>query len=231
MFRFFRRTRVSAVPAAIILVAGLIGMVDSFYLLLEYLQVLMHPGETTPCTVNSIISCTLTVQGPWGHYFTGIPNPMWGMLWYSGVTGYGATRLLGAEFGRKARLFVGAVLLMGLLFSYRLYLASVLDLGGVCPFCLTSTTASTLILLAFGVDDRSYADSFVRGWVRACLHVFQGFSVVAFVIGLPLFLARGLSFIPDPGEVMRHWSFPTIVILVFAMACGHAWAFRRLRKD
>jgi hypothetical protein len=105
-----------------------------------------------------------------------------------------------------------------------------LELGGVCPFCLTSTTASTLIVLAFFVDDASYRDSVLTKRLRKIVYLFQAFSCIAFVIGLPTFIALGLFRIPEPMEVLKHWSFPVMVALVLIMATGHAWAFRSLRK-
>ncbi len=123
-----------------------------------------------------------------------------------------------------------SLLALGLVFSYRLYLASILELGGVCPFCLTSTTMSTLILLAFFVDDATYKDSLRSTIVRRLLAVFQIFSILVFVIGLPFFMTKGIMGIPEPMEVILHWSFPVIVALVLIMAAGHVWAFRRLRK-
>ncbi len=229
-FLFKRKRKATLLPAGIIVIAGIVGMADSFYLLLEYLEVLLHPGEPTPCTVNTLVSCTLTVQGPWGHYLPGVPNPMFGMLWYSGIVAYGGTRLLGAEFSKKARAFVGFVLLLGIAFSYRLYLASVLELGGVCPFCLASTTASTLIVLSFFIDDAGYADRLLTKNAKKFFYAFQAFSVISFVIGLPLFIASGLRWIPEPMTVLTHWSFPVMAALVIIMATGHAWAFRRMKN-
>lgn len=218
-------------PAIIISAAALIGMIDAAYLLLEYLEVLKHPNTPTPCSVNSLVSCTLTVQGSWGHYFPGIPNPMMGMLWYSGLACYGLCRALGSQVSAPARQVVGTVIVLGLAFSYRLYLASIFQLRGVCPFCLTSTVASTLIALAFVVDDQEYRDAIVGKWLRKAVSVFQGFSVIAFVIGLPVFIGNGLRWLPNPAEVIRHWSFPVMIALVLTMATGHAWAWRALRRS
>lgn len=231
MFNFFRKNKPQNVAAAaIISIAALIGMVDAFYLLLEFIQVLLHPGEPTPCTVNTIVSCTLTVQGKYGHYFPGIPNPMWGMLWYAGCLGYGVTRLFGSSFARPARMFVATVMTLGLIFSYRLYLASVLELGGVCPFCLISTTMSTLICLSFVVDDRTYADRLFGAKAMHGFRAFQVFSVLVFVIGLPLFLARGIGGLDNPIVALTHWSFPVMVAVILIMAGGHMWAYRQTRK-
>ncbi len=222
--------RMRTLAPAIIAIAASVGMIDAFYLLLEFIEVLLNPGEPTPCTVSSLVSCTLTVQGSFGHYFPGIPNPMWGMLWYAGCVCYGVTRLLGAQFTLKARAFVGSVLLLGMLFSYRLYLASVLELGGVCPFCLISTTASTLIFLAFAVDDSQYEERLLRKRAVIALRTFQVFSVIVFVLGLPLFIGRGLRWIPEPATAITHWSFPVMALLVIMMALGHFWTWKAMKR-
>ncbi len=229
MSAFFRKT-VSTVPGTVMAVAATIGMIDAFYLLLEYVEVMLHPGEPTPCTVNTLVSCTLTVQGPYGHYFPGIPNPMWGMLWYAGFVAYGVTRALGSSYTKNARAFVGVILLLGMLFSYRLYLASTLELGGVCPFCLLSTTVSTLISLAFVIDDRSYDETVVGARGYLAFRIYQGLSVLLFVIGLPVFIGNGLRYMPEPMEAVTHWSFPVMVLLVLIMAQGHLWAWRSCRR-
>lgn len=218
------------VPALIICASAAVGMADSFFLVLEYIEAILHPGELTPCTVNSLVSCTLTVQGVWAHYIPGVPNPMWGMLWYSGFMAYGLTLLTGSQFTRRARQIVGIVLIAGLLFSYRLYFASIFQLGGVCPFCLTSTTGSTLIALAFIVEDLRHPDAVVRGIWKKLAYLFQAVSVIFFVFGLPIFIADGMQWIPNKMAAITHWSFPLMIALVVLMAAGHVWALKKLRR-
>ncbi len=220
-----------SMPAVIITLAALVGMGDSFFLVLEYIEAILHPGQLTPCTVNSLVSCTLTVQGEWAHFWPGVPNPMWGMLWYAGAAAYGLTMLCGTRFTKSARAVVGIVLLGGIAFSYRLYLASIFELGGVCPFCLTSTTGSTLILLGFMVDDLQHEDPVIGRWLARLAYAFQLFSVAFFVVGLPWFIGSGLQWIPDKWAAVTHWSFPLMVALVCFMAAGHVWAFKALRAS
>lgn len=212
------------------LAVAVVGMVDSFFLVLEYIQVLLHPGAPTPCTINTLVSCTKTVQGEWGHVFPGIPNPMMGMLWYSGLVSYATTRWLGATFSVQARRLVGLVITLGLVFSYVLYLASIFDLGGVCPFCLTSTTASTVVALMFALDDATYTQKILGQTGRKVIYTFQLFSGLFFVVGLPVFIAQGLRWIPDKSAVFLHWSFPVMVFLVIFLAVLHVATFRALRK-
>lgn len=230
-FTLFRRRRTShSFAALVIAVCAFIGMVDSFYLVLQYIQVLLHPGEATPCTVNTLVSCTKTVQGTYAHYFPGIPNPLLGMLWYSGLVAYGMTRYLGSEFSKQARTFVGVIIILGLMLSYRLYLASVFELKGVCPFCLLSTVLSTLIVLAFAIDDRTHDDAVVGIITRRFVYAFQVFSIASFVLYLPYFIISGLLVLPDPMAAITHWSMPVIVLLIVLMAATHVIAFRTLSR-
>jgi hypothetical protein len=128
-------------------------------------------------------------------------------------------------------MFVGMILILGMMFSYRLYAASVLELHGVCPFCLISTTVSTLISLAFVVDDRTYGDPVVGTSLLKLFSAYQLCSVLAFVIGLPLFIATGLMTMINPMDAVTHWSFPVMALLVVIMALGHGWALQNLRQS
>lgn len=231
LFTFFRRRRTShSFAAAVLVVCALIGVVDSFYLVLQYIQVLLHPGDATPCTVNTLVSCTKTVQGTYAHYFPGIPNPLLGMLWYSGLLAYGAVRYLGADISQQGRKLVGVIIILGLAFSYRLYAASIFELKGVCPFCLLSTALSTLITLAFVIDDRTYPDPVVGRIMRRFVHAFQVLSALLFVVYLPYFIISGLRVLPDPMAAITHWSMPAIILLVLLMAASHVYAYRAISR-
>jgi len=217
-----------SIAGILILIAAVLGTIDSFYLVLQYIAAIQTGGEATPCSPSTLVNCTKTVQGPWAHFF-GPPNPMFGMLWYSGAILYGAAVMLGTRFSKNARLFIGVFLVLGAVFSYTLYLASVIALRGVCPFCLLSTTLSTVILLSFFVDDASGSDPVLKKPWHLLLYAYQAFSVAVFVIGLPVFLIVYIPLLLEPMEAMTHWSFPVMVVLIVVMAITHAWAFIRLR--
>ncbi len=226
---FYKKREAIRATGWIILIAGIIGASDSFFLVLQYIAAIVTQGEPTPCSPSSIVNCTKTVQGAWAHLFVA-PNPLFGMLWYSGWVLYGAARVLGTEFSKNTRILSGIILTLGLLFSYTLYLASVLDLRGVCPFCLVSTTCSTLIALALLVDETSYANNLLTPPVRTAGLVFQAISVLSFVIGLPVFLAIYIPPLLHPIEALTHWSFPVMVLLICTMGWANIWAYRHLQK-
>ncbi len=225
-----RTTSSTRLAAWIILIAGVIGTADSFYLVLQYLAAITTQGEPTPCSPSSIVNCTKTVQGVWGHLLAA-PNPLFGMMWYSGWILYGAARVLGTEFSKPSRIFVGSILDLGLIFSYILYLASIFSLRGVCPFCLLSTTLSTLIALALCVDETSYRNTLLTPLTKKLIGLFQLFSVAVFVIGLPVFLGIFIPKLLNPVEALTHWSFPVMILLVLLMAATHVWAYRIMRKN
>ncbi len=210
-----------------ITILGLIGMIDSFFLVIEYMAAIATQGEPTPCSPSSLVNCTKTVQGSWAHILGGLPNPMFGMLWYTGAFTFGINRILGTKFSKESYNFVLIVLLLGVLFSYVLYLGSLFVLRGVCPFCLTSTTAATLITLAFVVDMKQEV-GLTKYW-KHVFHVVQVVSIVFFVIGLPVFIGKYLPLLLEPMEAVKHWSFPTMIALVLAMGYGNYWAFKQTK--
>lgn len=219
------------IAAWLIVIPAFIGMVDASFLLLEYLAALAHPGELTPCSPSTLVSCTKTVQGAWAHYFTGVPNPILGMLWYSGCTVYGIALVLGTQFSRSMRTFFWWVLVLGLLFSFRLYIASVIELRGVCPFCLASTTASTLITIGFVVNDAQSDSPALGKSLRKFFTLFQLFAVLTFGVGLPVFIGIFLPLLLDPWQAVLHWSFPVMTLLVIIMWWGNIWGYRTLKKQ
>jgi uncharacterized membrane protein len=214
-----------SLPALLLVAAAFFGVIDSTYLVLEYLRVLAEPGTPTPCTVNGFVSCTLTVQGAFSRYIPGVPNPLWGMLWYTGCLTYGVGRLLGSTFSVPMRRVVGVMLALGLAFSYRLYVASVWQLGGVCPFCLMSTTASTVIALAFIIDDLRSETSAFGAWGRRGLQVFQGVTTLLYIVGLPLFLVGGFQRSIDPWRDLWHWSMLVIAATLVVSVAVQVWAY------
>jgi uncharacterized membrane protein len=229
-FLFHHQSNNTAKIAAwLILVVGIIGTIDSTFLILQYIAAIATQGAPTPCSPSSIVNCTKTVQGIWGHVFI-IPNPIFGMLWYTGWIFFGAARILKTEFSKNTRIFSGIILLLGLLFSYTLYAISVLELRGVCPFCLLSTTCATLIALGYLADETSYTKNLLTPVVRIIATTFQAISVVGFVIGLPVFLGIFIPPLLNPMEALTHWSFPAMIVLILTMAMGHIWAYRILRK-
>lgn len=216
--------------AWLIAISAVIGMLDSSFLVLEYLAALAHPGELTPCSPSTLVSCTKTVQGAWAHYIPGLPNPMLGMLWYSGFSLFGISLLLGTQFSRATRSFVWWVLLLGFAFSFRIYIASVVELRGVCPFCLTSTTASALIAIGFVVNDAYSGSPALGKLLRKFFTFMQAFSLLTFGIGLPVFIGIFLPLLLDPWQAVQHWSFPVMTLLVILLWWGNIWGYRTLKK-
>lgn len=202
--------------ALVLFLFGLLGLVDSFYLVTEYFAALASNGAPTPCSPSSLVNCTKTVQGSWAHLL-GTSNPLFGMLWYGMFTMYGFLRLQGSTITRNARMGIGILTALGIVFSYTLYLGSVLVLRGVCPFCLTSTLTSTILLFAFILDDRLYTDALITNTYLPVVHVLQGIALLTYGVGLPLFLSINIPLLVQPLQAITHWSFPVMVVLIIGM--------------
>jgi uncharacterized membrane protein len=214
--------------AYVILALGLVGLIDSFFLVIEYFAALETGGAPTPCSPSSMVSCTKTVQGEWARLL-GVPNPLFGMMWYGMATMYGLSRVLGSEFSRSMRMVIAVLGVLGLIFSYALYFGSVIWLRGVCPFCLLSTFSSSIIGLAFVLDDRTYTNAIVTNNLRKYVYALQIFFVAAYSIGLTAFLVYYMPMLVNPMEAVLHWSFPVIILLIVAMVAANVWVYKALQ--
>lgn len=216
--------------ALILFVAGLIGLLDSFFLVTEYFHALTSSGAPTPCSPSSLVNCTKTVQGNWAHLL-GVSNPLFGMLWYGMFAFYGYARFHGSQFTLNVRHVVLVLTAFGMVFSYTLYGASVLSLRGVCPFCLTSTLASTVLLFGFIIDDRYYKDAIFTDGLIPVIRLLQAISLGAFGIGLPIFLAINIPLLVQPVQALTHWSFPLMVLLIIGMWLANWWAYISIKAS
>lgn len=215
--------------AYVIFACGLIGLIDSFFLVTEYFAALTSGGAPTPCSPSSMVSCTKTVQGEWAHLL-GVSNPLFGMLWYGMFTMYGWARVTGSTFARPFRGTVAVLTILGLVFSYTLYLASVTVLRGVCPFCLLSTMLSSIVALAFVLDDRTYIDAIFTKATLPILYILQVFFLAAYSVGMIVFLVYYIPLLVEPIQAITHWSFPVIVLLIALMVVGNIWAYKGLQQ-
>lgn len=214
--------------ALIICIAGLVGLADSFFLVTEYFNALTSSGAPTPCSPSSLVNCTKTVQGEWAHLL-GVSNPLFGMLWYGMFAFYGYARFNGSQFTTNVRYVVLLLTVLGIAFSYTLYGGSVLSLRGVCPFCLTSTLASTILLFGFIIDDRQYKDAIITNGYLPIIRILQAFSLSAFGIGLPVFLAINIPLLVEPSKALTHWSFPLMIFLIIGMWATNWWAYKGIQ--
>lgn len=126
------------------LVFGIVGLIVSFILSVEKIQVLQNPQTSLPCSVNAILDCSKVMQ-TWQSHVFGFPNMFIGLMAFPVVITVATVALAGVTlprwFWRAAHVGYG----LGLVFAYWLFFNSVYDIKVLCPWCLVVTFSTTML--------------------------------------------------------------------------------------
>jgi len=119
-----------------LLVTGLVGMLASFMLTNDKLHLLQDPAYQPACNLNPIISCSAVMKTPQASTF-GVPNSIYGLAVFSGLTMFAITLLAGATF--KRWLWAGAQVLAtgGILVMHYLFFEDIFRIHAICPWCFS----------------------------------------------------------------------------------------------
>jgi uncharacterized membrane protein len=129
----------------VLLVASLLGLYAAFGLMLDKISLLQNKPFIFACSINPLFSCIQVMQTPYADLF-GFPNPIFGLIGYSSMATLGFAVLLeGGKLSKKVLLFGLVSALAAFLFSYYLLGVSMFLISALCPLCLLSLAASTLI--------------------------------------------------------------------------------------
>jgi uncharacterized membrane protein len=147
--RLFRKSGLSTSDKWIfgtILVFGVVGLIASFVLSLDEIRVLKNPHALLTCSFNVVLNCS-TVMQTWQAHVFGFPNMLIGLMSFPIVI---TVALLGLSGVKLRWFYVGANIgfLLGAIFSYWLFFNSLYAIQVLCPWCLTVTLSTTLLLAA-----------------------------------------------------------------------------------
>lgn len=131
--------------AGLMIIFGSVGLLASFVLSIDALELARNPEVNLSCSVNAILNCVDVMKTPQAEILFGIPNSFFGMMAFPVLITIGVILAIGARFPKwfKACLQIGA--LAGLAASWWMYFDSLYVIGILCPWCLTVTTSMTII--------------------------------------------------------------------------------------
>ena len=130
----------------LLLVAGVVGFVASFDLVVEKFALLKDPNYELSCNINPLLSCGSVVVTPQAEVF-GFPNPLLGVAGFSVVITVAMALFAGGRFRRWfwVGLCVGSGL--GMVFVVWLIFQSLYRIGALCPYCMVVWTVTVPIFL------------------------------------------------------------------------------------
>lgn len=140
----------------ILIVGGIIGLICSFIISQDKIELLQDPNFSPSCDLNPVISCGSVMKSAQGSVF-GFPNPWIGLVTFAALITVGVVMLAGARLKRWFWLAFEGGMLLGLGFAYWLLFESIYHIQALCPYCLavdvvlvTTTWYLTLYLIREG---------------------------------------------------------------------------------
>ena len=83
----------------ILVIGGLVGLIASFIIMYDQIQLLQNPGYKPTCSINPIISCGSVMKSDEAHLF-GFTNPVIGLATFPVLITVGLVVLMGAKLRR-----------------------------------------------------------------------------------------------------------------------------------
>lgn len=170
--------------AFIMLIGSALGLLASFMLSIEALILAKNSHAVLSCDLNSVLSCS-TVASHWSATILGFPNSFIGVMTLPVMVTIAVALLAGAKFPKWFMQAAQAGSVVGMVFAAWMFYMSYIEIGALCPWCLTLDVGMTLIffgltrynILRKNISWRG-AQKFVSGGYDALIAV----SVIVLVV-------------------------------------------------
>lgn len=131
----------------LLLVASAAGLVASFVLSVEAIELAKNPNAVLPCSLNSVLNCA-TVGTHWSSAVFGFPNSFLGMMAFSVLVTIAVARISGVTFPRWFMIGLQLGAMAGAVFAAWMFFMSYAVIQTLCPWCLSLDLAMLFVLLA-----------------------------------------------------------------------------------
>ena len=130
----------------LLLVGGVGGLIASFVLTLDKIELLKDPDFVPSCNINPVISCG-TVMGEEQANAFGFMNPLIGLVGFGAVITVGAAMIAGARFRPWFWIGLQAGVTFGIVFVHWLIFQTIYDINALCPYCMAVWVVTAPIFL------------------------------------------------------------------------------------
>ena len=121
--------------AWLLVIAGVVGLVAAFTLLVEKIALIEDPSYVPSCSINPILSCGSIMRTDQAEAF-GFPNPIIGVAGFAVVITTGMALLARATLRRWFWLGLQAGTTLGVAFIHWLIFQSLYRIDALCPYCM-----------------------------------------------------------------------------------------------
>ncbi len=121
--------------AAVLVLAGVLGLAAAFALTIDKLRLLENPLYVPACELGEVLSCSSVIRSEQAEAF-GFPNPLLGLVGFSVLLATGAALASGGRLARPYWLGLQVGLTLAVVFVHWLIFQTLYRIGAVCPFCM-----------------------------------------------------------------------------------------------
>ena len=144
---------------ALLLGSGL-GLLASFVLSIEALTLAKNSHAVLNCDLNAAISCS-AVANHWSAALPGFPNSFIGVMTLPVMVTIAVALLAGAKFPKWFMWGAQLGAVAGLLFAGWMFYMSYVEIGALCPWCLTLDAG--MLLVCYGLTRYNVVTGAVGG--------------------------------------------------------------------
>ena len=149
MFKFFaqwfsKQDKRQKIAEISLLTGAGVGLLASFILSIETLVLAKTPNTVLGCDLNAVISCSSVAQH-WSASLLGFPNSFIGLMALPVMVTIGVALLAGTKFPRWFMFAAQIGVSIGFIFALWMFYMSFVEIGMLCPWCLTLDVGMLLI--------------------------------------------------------------------------------------
>ena len=130
--------------AFVMLVGSGLGLLASFVLSIESLELAKNSHAVLSCDFSSALSCS-AVANHWSAAILGFPNSFIGVMTLPVMVTIAVALLAGAKFPKWFMQAAQAGAVIGMIFAIWMFYMSYVEIGVLCPWCLTLDVGMLLI--------------------------------------------------------------------------------------
>ncbi|MEK7200761.1 MAG: vitamin K epoxide reductase family protein [Patescibacteria group bacterium] len=121
----------------ILIVGSIIGLLASFVLTVDTIDLIKNPDINLPCNINPFISCS-SVATTWQASVFGFPNSLLGITAFAMLFAVGVMLLSGGRSKKPLWLLVNLGTLAAMIFVMWFFYESVYRIGSLCLYCMVT---------------------------------------------------------------------------------------------
>ena len=142
-----KKDRHQTIPYVLLLIGAGVGLMASFVLSVEAVELAKNPNAVLPCSINAVLNCATVASHASASVF-GFPSSFLGMMTFPVMVTIAVAGLMGTRFPRWFMLGAQVGVTLGAVFALWMFYMSYAVIQVLCPWCLTVDAAMLVLFLA-----------------------------------------------------------------------------------